>query len=185
MLQVNKKGQMSLEMVIGLIILLVVAGVVISLLLHYLSPERMPSTQEQMAIRDFKQNCEKYCKDTSTLNYCRYYFEGNDWDGNGMKNEIVEIGDQKWKTCEDRIYCFFAVPCDRFGNSATEIMKRCSHLLCQNYLDKYEGNVTLANNATLKEIKGSGDTLKCNLSIIGDTENWHKKFFGEHVCGTS
>jgi len=178
MFSTNKKGQMSLEMIIGLVILLVVAGVIIMMLLHYLNPKNVPNTQEEMAVRDFKQRCEIYCKD-GTLNYCRYYFEGNDWDNDGITNELVSVGDiVKWQACEDRIYCFLVVPCQRYGENPIE---GCAKQLCNAYKIKYKNNLTLATEGVLEEIIPTTDPV-CSHSLksIKPQDNWMYSYFNKY-----
>ena len=176
MLSANRKGQMSLEMVIGLIILLVVAGVVISLLLHYLSPERMPSAEEPMEKREFKTKCDTYCKDFATLDYCKYYFEGDDWNSNGIKDELIKVGGKaEWDVCEDKVYCFLSVPCERFGGNPIE---GCVKQLCTAYKTKYGGNLTLASEAVYKMIIATEDQ-GCNSSLnaLPSYDNWKTSYF--------
>ncbi len=173
------KGQASLEMVVGLIILLVVAGVVISLVIYYINPQKMPSPGEQLSIRTFLTNCETYCHDMSTNKFCTYYYPGNDWDKNGLKYEIVKVGKYEWPTCEDRVYCFLVYPCDdRFGSGLSAIEK-CRQVLCQTYLEKYGGNATLANQSLFDNINFSP---KCNLDEVDDADNWYKNVFTKG-CG--
>jgi hypothetical protein len=171
---VNIKGQMSLEMVIGLVILLVVAGVVISLLLQQFS-DPGPDIENPMEIREFLAECERLCEDKD-IEYCNYYYEGNDWDNNGIGNELIKIGDQKWDVCEDRVYCFFVQPCKkRFGDQP---IKGCAQALCNNYKQKYNGNLTLASIAVLRDIVSTTDPeCKSALNKIPHYDNWKISFF--------
>jgi len=172
------RGQFSLEMVVGLIILLVVAGVVIGLVLFYISPQKMPKPGEEIGIRTFLSKCENYCLDQNSLDYCRYYYEGNDWNRNGVKYEVIGVGKHGWLTCEDRVFCFLVVPCeDRFG-SGLEALKKCKNILCQTYIEKY-GNVEKATEALLRDISFS---TKCNLNNVPDEENWFVQVF-KKGCG--
>jgi len=170
----KRKAQASLEMVIGLIILLVVAAVVISLVLYFLRKENIPNPREELSIRSFLDKCESMCKDMTSLDFCKYYYEGNDWNKNGIKNEIVKVGKYEWPTCEDRVYCFLVVPCeDRFGSGLNAIDK-CRRLLCQTYLEKYGGDVELANQALLDDINFSP---ACNLENVPSADNWYQRVF--------
>ena len=130
------KAQASLEMVVGLIILLVVAGVVISLVIHFINPERMPDPREKLSINDFLANCETYCEDHNSVDYCREYYSRGDWDKDGEKDELIKVGKHDWVTCEDRIYCFLVKPCERFGSGGLDTMDKCKRVLCQTYMEK-------------------------------------------------
>jgi len=175
-----RKGQASLEMVVGLIILLVVAGVVITLVLHFIKPSNLPNPEKQIKVRNFLMECEEYCKDTNSVEFCRHYFDG-DWNGNGRKNEIVEVGKYKWKTCENRVYCFLVYDCeDRFGSGRQQI-ENCRKLLCQTYLDKYGyDDKEDVDKALLDDI--NFDTRKCSLDSVRGKENWYKDIFVETKC---
>lgn len=167
------KAQASLEMVVGLIILLVVAGVVISLVIHYINPQRMPNPSEQLSVRAFLENCETYCKDVQSIQYCKYYYPGDDWNKNGVKNELIKLGIYEWPTCEKRVYCFLAYPCeDRFGTGLASI-ERCKKILCQTYLEKYEGDTVKANKA----LRDAVDVSVCDFSGVPADDNWYEKIF--------
>lgn len=168
------KAQASLEMVVGLIILLVVAAVVISLVLHYIRPESMPQPSEQLEKGKFLENCELYCQN-DPVEYCRYYYPGDDWDGDEIRHEVVEVGDYKWPTCEDRVYCFLVQPCeDRFGRGLDAI-KKCKELLCQTYLEKHGGNVDRATEELRDDINFPD---VCDMtSVVGRPDNWNMTVF--------
>ena len=174
-------ANMSLETVVSFIILLVVAGVIISMVLTRIGPNELPYKEVEMQQMEFRNKCTAKCTDTSSLDYCRYYFEGGkdgaDWDGNGRKNELISIGDYvTWEVCEERIYCFSMVPCDeRFGSNPA---KGCASALCQAYLDKYKGNVLKANEAVLDKVKPGACHLPKNIE-----DNWFEQYFPPDVCG--
>ena len=173
------KAQASLEMVVGLIILLVVAAVVIGLVLHYITPTSMPNPSEQIEKRKFLENCETYCQ-SDLIEYCRYYYPGDDWDKDGIKHELIEVGQYKWPTCEDRVYCFLVSPCDKVGSGLNAI-KRCRELLCGTYLEKYSGDVTLANESLWDDINFPN---VCDLSSIeGTPDDWYQIVFKSIGCG--
>ena len=189
-----KKGQMSLEMVIGLVILLVVAGVIISLLLYYINPDRMPSAAGELEIREFIEKCDKYCKESSSLSYCTDYFGKDipvsrvDWDGDGEENELIKLGKKvQWDVCEDRIYCFLVAPCARFGDVP---MKGCAKQLCQAGYTKYE-NSTLATNYVTEELDlVPTKDVSCETAIneLPPESNWFTRYFNKTMLkwnGTS
>ncbi len=177
------KGQMSLETIVGFIILLVVAGVIISMILTRIGTDSLPYKEIEMQQMEFKNKCDALCTESSSLDYCRYYFEGGadgtDWDGNGGKNELISIGEYvTWDVCEERIYCFSMVPCDRrFGSVPA---KGCASALCQAYLDKYKGDVTKANAAVHDKVKPGNCRLPANIE-----DNWFEQYFPADVCGVS
>lgn len=181
------KAQASLEMVVGLIILLVVAGVVISLVIHYISPKNMPNAGDAIKKNQFLQNCEDYCKDTNSVDYCRYYWGSEaresgsvthlDWNGDGEVNGIVNMGKFQWAICEDRIFCFLAVPCDRFGSGGLDTLEKCKRMLCQTYKEKY-GDDVKATNA----LKDAVDVEPCDMISVDDDDNWYAKVFEDAEC---
>ncbi len=173
------KGQASLEMVVGLIILLVVAGVVIGLVIHFINPRRMPNPEEKLSVNEFLTNCEQYCNDINSVEYCRDYYSGIDWNKNGIKHEILELGKYNWMTCEDRVYCFLVEPCEeRFGRGL-DVMKKCKRVLCQTYLEKYSGDADMATQALKDDINFP---MVCDLSEIPNADNWYEIVFAEG-CG--
>jgi len=180
----KRKGQKSLEMIIGLLILLVVAGVVINIFLNQMKPENLPQPEKELNIRNFKANCKSLCNKVESTEYCRAYFEKGDWDGDGVKNELVKVGETvTWDACEDRVYCFLVVPCeDRFGPNSIE---GCKDMLCQAYIEKYRGLPNYLDEATAavkKDIKEG----KCNLGAhVEDKDNWYKRYFEDAGwCGS-
>jgi len=174
----NMKSQASLEMVVGLIILLVVAAVVITLVLYFIKPEMLPKPRETLKVSQFYSNCEAYCRDRTSLRFCTEYYPGEDWNGNGVKSEKVSVGEYNWITCEDRIYCFLLMPCDdRFGEGREEI-ENCRKALCQVYIDKY-GDIEIANRKLLETISFS---RKCNLNDVEPEENWYNNIFVKKKC---
>ena len=164
------KAQASLEMVVGLIILLVVAGVVISLVLHFIKPENIPSQENVMKLRDFQSKCEEYCKDYDSIEYCRYYATV-DWDKNAEPSDLLTnpTPGEFWPTCEKRLYCFLAFPCkDRFGSGGLDTLAKCKKLLCQHYENKYGDNTDKISEALLDDINFEG----CAYEMLPDEENW-------------
>ena len=170
------KSQASLEMVVGLIILLVVAGVVISLVIYYISPKKMPKASEELSKTAFLTKCESYCKDLQSVEYCRYYYPGSDWNKDGLSHKVVRVGKYEWPTCEDRVYCFLVYPCeDRFG-IGLNALESCRKLLCNTYLEKYGWNETLANQSLKDDINFPS---VCDLSSIPPQDNWYEKVFSK------
>ena len=175
------KAQASLEMVVGLIILLVVAGVVIGLVLHFISPESFPDVGEQVNKKHFLSKCEGFCDDVNSIDYCTYFWGEEqkdmsihkDWDGDGISNEPIEVGGTvKWETCEDRIYCFLIQPCSRFGDGGVGTLNKCKRIICQSLTSKYgndDEGIELAN----KKLKEIIDVFPCDLDSLADYDNWY------------
>lgn len=175
------KAQASLEMVVGLIILLVVAGVVIGLVLHFLKPGAFQDPEKVLQKRGFLGDCETYCKDESSVDFCRYYFGkgknvegGADWNENKIKNELIIVGSHDWPTCEDRVYCFLIYTCDKYGSGGIETIDKCKQVLCQTYREKYGNNerATVALKDTL-----NWDSKSCSFATVDKEENWYDLIF--------
>jgi hypothetical protein len=165
------KSQVTLETIIMLVVLLVLAGVMITLILTTLKPPASP--EKVLSKQEFLSQCENYCNDPGkVVEYCRLYWNGNDWNGNKVSYELIQVGAYNWYTCEDRIYCFLVQPCDRLG-SGLDLIKRCKDILCGIYLDKY-GDANLATQHLLQDI---GFSNKCTLSTLSPEENWYDKIF--------
>ena len=170
------KGQITLETIIMLVVLLVLAGVMITLILTTLKPPASP--EKVLSKQEFLSRCESYCNDPEKIvEYCRLYWNGNDWDGDKVSYQVIKVGAYNWYACEDRIYCFLLKPCDKLGTGA-ELLRRCKDILCGVYLDKY-GDADLATQRLLEDVSFSA---KCSFSSIPPEENWYEKIFREG-CG--
>jgi len=156
-----------------LVVLLVLAGVMITLILTTLKPPTSP--EKVISKQEFLSQCENYCNDPEKVaEYCRIYWNGNDWNGNKVPYELVQVGAYNWYTCEDRVYCFLVKPCDNLG-TGLDLIKRCKDILCGIYLDKY-GDEKLATQHFLKDISFS---TKCSISSAPSEENWFDKILKE------
>lgn len=151
----RKKGQaMSLEMIIGLIILLVVAFVIIRIFITRFSGDILKPPEQELSHEKFLSDCKKLCteyRNRGRLDYCTKYFEGKDWNGNRQKNENITIGSKNWEVCESRIYCFHVQDCEWSTGELT--MDKCRELLCQEYLEKYNNDIGLATGELHDDIK--------------------------------
>jgi hypothetical protein len=165
------KAQLTLETIIMLVVLLVLAGVMITLILTTLKPPTSP--EKILSKQEFLSQCESYCNDPEkAAEYCRLYWNGKDWNENKLSYELIQVGAYNWYTCEDRVYCFLVRPCDRIG-IGSDLIKRCKDILCGIYLDKY-GDTKLATQRLLQDINFSE---RCSLSSIPPEENWYEKIF--------
>ena len=159
-----------------LVVLLVLASVIIALVLSTLKPP--PRPEKVISKSEFLSTCESYCNDPDKIaEYCRLYWNGNDWNLDRFPNDLIKVGGYNWYACEDRIYCFLVEPCDRLGTGLS-LIKRCKDVLCGIYLDKY-GDANLATQRLLEDI---GFSVKCSFSSIPPEENWYEKIFREG-CG--
>jgi hypothetical protein len=173
------KAQLTLETIIMLVVLLVLAGVMITLILTTLKPPASP--QKVLSKQEFLSQCESYCNDPEkAVEYCRLYWNGKDWNGNNEPNERIQVGTYKWYTCEDRVYCFLVKPCERLG-TGLDLIRRCKNIICGTYLDKYGS----AEIATAKLLEDIGFSNKCDLSGIPREEDWYSKVFREGCLGVT
>lgn len=171
----SNKGQKSLQMIIGLMILLVVAGVVINIFLNYVKPEKF---QPKTGTSEFIQKCDSLCKSYKTtgkssdaVKYCTKYASNIDWNGNKKAPESdtnpVELQGQ-WKACEDRIYCFLVTDCEGLG------IQDCRDTMCYEF--KQTWNETIANQTLKDRIQLSGHE-RCDLldqtNPQDHPENWY------------
>jgi len=176
-------------------IALIIFTVVIPIPTIYLNQLESQKWQERWELenirvekREFKNKCSGLCEYISSLDYCRYYFEKDisdnrvDWDRDGEENELIKIGgDIKYNVCEDRIYCFHIIPCERFGENPIE---GCAEQLCQEGYRKY-GSISLASDYVINELDlmpTKDMECKINMDKLPDELNWHKTYFPENVC---
>ena len=148
----------------------------------------IPQTSPELKMRELIERCEEYCKKSSSLDYCTNYFGKDmpvarvDWDGDGEENELIKIrGNINYNVCEDRIYCFHIIPCERFGENPIE---GCAEQLCQEGYRKY-GSISLASDYVINrlDLMPTKDMVcKINMDKLPDELNWHKTYFPENVC---
>ena len=173
------KAQLTLETIIMLVVLLVLAGVMITLILSTLKPPAAP--ERVLSKQEFLSQCENYCNDPEKqVEYCRLYWKGRDWNQNNIPSELIQVGSYNWYACEDRIYCFLVQPCERLG-TGLELLQRCKELLCGIYLDKY-GDSTIATQKLKIDI---GFSKTCGFSNVPEYENWYKKVFESGCVGVT
>jgi hypothetical protein len=176
------KSQMSLEMIIGLLILLVVAAVVINLFLN--STKNLGTQQYQSALqyRNFKATCESLCNDfqssqdiAAAAKFCYTKLTGDhDLNRNGKVDAFV--ADTKvLYICEDAIYCFHAYDCHSETSSID--WPDCRQILCNAYYDVYQ-DYGKANDK-VKAIFANG-IGSCTLPA--NEPNWFNLYFGTNPC---
>jgi hypothetical protein len=174
------KGQLTLETIIMLVVLLVLAGVMITLILTTFKPPKSP--EERLSRTQFLQKCESLCREKNFGEYCRTYWKGHDWDENGKGNEVIKVGDEGWLTCEDRVYCFLVSPCEDIGYRSYRI-EGCAEYLFHFENDRWR-DPEKAKEKVLEEVSFSSD---CSYpKFLGEVTrqkdiDWYGKYFKKRV----
>lgn len=147
----NRKGQMSLEMIIGLVILLVVAAVVIKIFLDRMGSTGTDLTKGELALESFRQNCNVLCQryvDTNfagpeALAYCEKSFE-IDLNRNGkLPGEAGKVN--AYGVCEDMVYCFNIIECNWGPSEKSRLSPtKCKDIMCDVYTQRVGDNITAA-----------------------------------------
>lgn len=157
----NRRGQVSLEMIVGLIILLVIAGIVIMLVMNTMTAGNISKVSGTDAEK-YKRDCQSYCERRDYQQYCTKTFadsmtlSGNvqkakDWNGDNQNGRLVKDQNSVWDFCEDRVYCFIVTKCPEMD------MEGCRVYMCQLYMEKYSN--TDSASKKLKEIYKPTDSL--------------------------
>lgn len=192
----KRKGQMSLEMIIGLIILLVVAAVVIKIFMDKMSGDAL-APPETLELEAFRQHCDALCTryvDTNfagaeALAYCEKSFE-IDLNKNG------KIPGEAWKLegyglCEDRVYCFNIKECNWGSSERSRLSpEKCKDIMCDVYTERYgDNNVTAAEYIETKIEFGSCDYLDEEISFFSTSlgtdvtlASWHQDIYQTVHC---
>ena len=155
-----RKGQKSLEMIVGLIILLVVAAVVISMFLNIFTEPDIG--QDAMEEQEIIQECDSLCQSwqgsqgetamSNAIEYCTKNFV-HDATGDGSTTSVAGSGYNSY--CEDGTYCFNKHTCE--SGRTTLDAERCRELMCEYYvtvdlpLDHGEGIEDLEHGIELVE----------------------------------
>jgi hypothetical protein len=177
----RKKGQMSLEMIIGLLILLVVAVVVIRIFLSSMEGSKdVAKVKDSLKWKEFKSQCESYCNEfklsgsrAMLSKFCSKKLQGDtDLNRNGMVDEIP--ADTKvLDICEDAVYCFHVYECK--GDSGSIDWDDCRRVVCDSYYDVYE-NIETTNQKVRELFPSEGG---CQLP---PSDNWWYGYFGPNPC---
>jgi hypothetical protein len=174
-----KKAQMSFEMVIGLLILLVVAAVVINLFLGNIKGiTSVKKYQDDLDYKNFKSECDGYCKDGSEgalVSFCsKKLAKKTDINGNGII-DVLQSDSSVLPMCEDAIYCFLATSCERDTGKIS--FNECRQILCKAWNDVYDDPVKAS--CKVNELIPTWGTCKLKVD-----ENWFKiAGFGKDACG--
>lgn len=188
----TRKGQMSLEMVIGLLILLVVAAVVIKIFLGSVNNiSSINDLKSAQAYQDFKNGCTTLCDQYKSISgglaaraaaakYCEQKFTGTAGLSQSILNKPIESDTKAGiSVCPDGIYCFMAQECDTPDGVAID-WSDCKTILCQAYYDSY-GDYGKASAKVMQLIPNQG-----SCTLPSDT-NWFTLYgFGPSPpCGGS
>lgn len=194
----NRKGQMSLEMIIGLVILLVVAAVVIKIFLDRMGSTGTDLTKGELKLEAFRQNCQVLCQryvDTNfagpeALAYCEKSFE-IDLNKNGkIPGESGKVN--AYGVCEDKVYCFNIIECNWGPSEKSRLTPtKCKDIMCDVYTDRQGGdNSTAAEYIASKIEFGSCDYYDSEISFTTTIApiktitlaEWHKGTFAPVHC---
>lgn len=172
-----KKGQMSLEMIIGLLILLVVAVVVIRIFLTNIQNVNKPGGDMQTRIDElgFVSQCENLCNDylanptrAALAKYCYTKLTKiNDLDKDGRVSSFT-AATKVLPICEDGVYCFHVKECKTDHGPID--WKDCREVVCEAYVDVY-GSKEAANSKVAELFKLG------TCKGIADKDNWVKLYF--------
>jgi hypothetical protein len=186
----SKRGQASLEMVVGLIILLVVAGVVIGLVMTTMNSKNLTGIAGGSS-KIFTDKCTSYCEIKDYNSYCSTTMFGltgsKDWNGDGVEGTLVSAAGFKWDFCEDRVYCFLVTNCPGLSSDAVD---GCRTFMCQDYASKYKGDANAATTKLKTIYKASDEFAKCTredkksntkqlFSDLPSIDNWILSRFGD------
>ncbi|MFH1294543.1 MAG: hypothetical protein ABIH90_01205 [Candidatus Aenigmatarchaeota archaeon] len=181
------KGDKSLEMIIGLIVLLVVAAVVINMFLGTFDPNKIGKVNPQCDTdrKTFITKCERLCNqfqtDRNTLTakeFCETHTKLDVDCDNKMASTTAKVG-LPLDICEDAVYCFMVQDCSWASGQLG--WSECVDTLCEVYTELYDGDVDSANAAVLDKVD-KGESISCKLPEQ-ENLNWFDRFYGQNPCG--
>jgi hypothetical protein len=183
-----RKGQKSLEMIIGLVILLVVAGVVISTFLNQFQDNPGSQYEDTLQEEEIKRTCQSKCStyktasgiraQTAAIDYCTSTFN-YDADGDGTLSETA--GRLYNSYCEDGVKCFNLQTCEVGRNNLDA--ERCKQIMENYYTSSEVGLNSSQAESRIAEWytpNGEGDKTigTCNLGEAEQT-TWYSSNFGD------
>jgi len=168
-----KKGQMSLEMIIGLLILLVVAVVVIRIFITSFKQDPQKTFESTIKEMNFKSDCDNICSDyknsgtrAALAKFCYTKMIGDpDLNKNGLIDKYQSMT-KVLEICEDSVYCFHVTKCET--ESGVIDWSDCREATCEAYREVYPDNMNkvdkkvteLFNLGSCKGIKNDEDWIK-------------------------
>lgn len=179
------KGDKSLDMVMSLVILLIVAAVVIGLVWMYLVNPPIPDPSEDcMLIKtQFKNDCKRLCAEfqsTGNSINAKQFCEKSmqlDLDCDKYITKADAEAGYALEVCESNVYCFMIEEC-KWANGELG-WKECQTTVCDEYA-KIHADPDSVNAAVLESIYTSEDS-KCRLPE-DEQLNWFMRFYGETPC---
>ncbi|MFB6180836.1 MAG: hypothetical protein ABEJ93_03075 [Candidatus Nanohalobium sp.] len=182
----KRKGQKSLEMIIGLVILLVVAGVVISTFLNQFQDNPGSQYQNTLKQEEITRKCQSLCSDykqssgingqAAAVEYCTKTFN-YDADGDGSLSE--KAGTVYNTYCEDGVKCFNLHECN-VGREKLDA-ERCVEIMKNYYTSSKIGKTMNEANQSIAnwyQPNGQGDHTigTCNLDEVN-----YKTWYSENI----
>ena len=173
------KGQKSLEMIIGLVILLVVAGVVISTFLSQFQDNPGSQYEGTLEKEEITRTCQQHCAEyknsqgikaqTNAIEYCTDTFT---YDANGDGTISGTAGRLYNSYCEDGVKCFNMHTCE--VGRTTLNAERCAEIMYEYYTsDEIQDNNP---NSSIKEFyqpSGEGDKTIGTCGGVTEEPTWY------------
>jgi hypothetical protein len=174
------KAQMSLEMVIGLLILLIVAAVVINLFLSNSNIGNFSkSVKSSLAYRNFKSSCDSACQDYlgsgSLAAAAKFCFNKMPTTPDMALNKPFPADTLLVNVCPDAVYCFHVTTCQ--SDTQQIDMTNCRQVLCNAYYQVYQ-DYSLAN----QKVKAYFPNGLGSCSLAAGDANWFQLYFGNNPC---
>ncbi|MEM7826987.1 MAG: hypothetical protein QXQ40_02055 [Candidatus Aenigmatarchaeota archaeon] len=193
-MQTNRlKAQMSLEMIIGLLILLVVAAVVIRMFLSSMQPiEDLKKYKESSTeFKEFQIKCEGFCREYSAsgnLAHAALFCSTRLLPARTQKLlspgrvDVIESQEgfafiEPWPVCEDAIFCFHFFDCGEYGWIT---WSDCREILCEYYGKRYNDS-SVASQKVVEVMQDKAKYPWGSCELRGET--WWSRYFGDAPCG--
>ncbi|MBD3155336.1 MAG: hypothetical protein GF368_01630 [Candidatus Aenigmarchaeota archaeon] len=177
------KAQMSLQMMVAVVILMVVSLVIIRYFLGQMEFVEPTEKDFKGIIRDmgFESKCEDLCNeyklDSTSSKLAEFCYHKLDGDDDLNNNGIIDSFPANTKVlpvCEDSVYCFHVVECE--DDSGTVDWDDCRQATCEHYEERYQGDTDKADGKMMELFPNEGG---CNLP---EGENWWEMYFGPMAC---
>ena len=185
----KRKGQMSLEMIIGLVILLVVATVVVTMFIDVFELDEF----DEMDEADIERECENLCQDwqdadgdqarIAAINYCTATFVHDADDSGIVEGEIAEQDYLSY--CQDGAKCFHFHECQlEYGGEQLD-PQGCMEWMCE-YYDRLEDEPDDVNDIVENyfeldvEFEGAGSCDLDEQLVLGEDvsiDTWYTEYF--------
>jgi|APHM01.1.fsa_nt_gi hypothetical protein len=173
------KGQKSLEMIIGLVILLVVAGVVISTFLSQFQDNPGSQYEGTLEQEEISRTCQQHCAEyknsqgikaqTNAIEYCTDTFV---YDANGDGTISGTAGRLYNSYCEDGVKCFNQHTCE-VGRTTLDA-ERCTEIMYEYYTSSQIQNRN--PNQSIKDFykpDGDGDRTVGTCQGVTQGTTWY------------